>query len=85
MWVQNTSNVILEVKFIEDNFNNKLITCMVSFDISNSFNTIHIKDLLEVIDDINLPNNLKYIIGSYLKGKKIMVDDKETMDYNVGV
>lgn len=59
--------------------------CMISLDIKNAFNSIHRRDIYEIMDNYRVPVKLKFRIADYLKNRKVKVSDKEYLSFNTGV
>lgn len=72
-------------EYIDTNITNKKIVCMISLDIKNAFGSIRRNSLLKIMDEINVPTKLKHMITDYLYNRKIIINDKEYLNYNTGV
>lgn len=70
--------------YIDDEVNKKNIVCIISLDIKNAFNSIHRKDILEIMDNYKVPWRLKLVIADYLNNRKILISENEYLDFNVG-
>lgn len=67
----NTIDALYRVKeIVENNMANNSVTCLISFDMSNAFNSVHVKDLCNTIDKYNVPIKIAKIMVSYLRSKK---------------
>ncbi|GBN60378.1 hypothetical protein AVEN_49715-1 [Araneus ventricosus] len=61
------------------------ISCMVSFDIQNAFNSIKWAVIKKQLVAYNVPSKLVILLDSFLKDRSVMLSDGSTWKYNIGV
>ncbi|GIX95978.1 putative 115 kDa protein in type-1 retrotransposable element R1DM [Caerostris darwini] len=74
-------NVLEHHKAAEEN---KQMTCLISLDMSNAFNSVDWDILLKKIFSLNIPSYLKRIIHSFLEARQAQLDD-HIKNYNKGI
>lgn len=59
---KNTDDALEFVKnYVNDNMSNNLITCLMSLDMQNAFNTINMDDLECLLNLYNIPDKIIFI------------------------
>ncbi|GIX83505.1 uncharacterized protein CDAR_83511 [Caerostris darwini] len=64
--------------------NNNQVTCIISIDIQNAFNSADWQLLKSKIFTLNIPTSLKQILSSFLEDRKVTLGEV-VQDYNKGI
>ncbi|GBO24283.1 Putative protein in type-1 retrotransposable element R1DM [Araneus ventricosus] len=64
-----------ENKFIDCAKNEKLITCMISLDIKNAFNSIRWEDIINLLKMYEIPGKLLKLFRSFLNNRSVILED----------
>lgn len=67
---------------IINNFAYNFITCLISLDISNAFNSVRINSILEIIDNYHPQTDLN---TSLSQNRKVIIDLDDQFSYNIGI
>ncbi|GBN32880.1 Putative protein in type-1 retrotransposable element R1DM [Araneus ventricosus] len=72
-------------KFIDCAKNEKMITCMISLDIKNAFNSIRWEDIISLLKIYKIPGKLLILFKSFLNDRSVILEDGSKWNYNIGV
>ncbi|GBM70354.1 Putative protein in type-1 retrotransposable element R1DM [Araneus ventricosus] len=72
------NNFILTAK------NEKQVTCMISLDIKNAFNSIKWADLINLLKKYSTPSKLLKVFNSFLKDRTVILNNGDRWSYNIG-
>lgn len=62
------------------------ITCLISLDVRNAFNSVRWKDIFELLDKFEVPPKTRRIIKSFLSERSIhWGNGEEQLPYNIGI
>ncbi|GBL95363.1 Putative protein in type-1 retrotransposable element R1DM [Araneus ventricosus] len=71
--------------FIDCAKNEKMITCMISLDIKNAFNSIRWEDIISLLKIYKIPGKLLILFKSFLNNRSVILEDGSKWNYNIGV
>ncbi|GBM15699.1 RNA-directed DNA polymerase from mobile element jockey [Araneus ventricosus] len=65
--------------------NEKQVTCKISLDIKNAFNSIKWADLINLLKKYRTPSKLLKVFNSFLKDRTVILNNGDRWNYNIGV
>lgn len=81
-----TSLALLNVtKFLDRAKAEKQVSCMISLDIRNAFNSARWNDLLQILKTLGVPSRLRALYRSFLSDRSVFLSDGSCWYYNIGV
>ncbi|GBN08430.1 Retrovirus-related Pol polyprotein from type-1 retrotransposable element R1 [Araneus ventricosus] len=72
-------------KFIDCAKNENLVTCLISLDIKNAFNSIRWKDIINLLKLYKISGKLLKLFRSFLNDRTVFLEDGSKWNYNIGV
>ncbi|GBN28169.1 Putative protein in type-1 retrotransposable element R1DM [Araneus ventricosus] len=83
---RSTEDALMRIKlFIETAKESEMVSCMISLDIQNAFNSIRWNQIKLLIHRNRVPGKIERVIYSFLRDRHIMLLEGQKWKYNIGV